>query len=478
MSHALERAGDHTDVLKADHGTRPAVVCSVPRHGDVSDRQATGRARTIAQRCVESRPAPHAQARRALPQISGRPLVSQAHAPAADAPPPLLAIVFLSLAAGASAMGMRINDALLPQLSQLFGTPLATTAQVVSLYALAYGATQVLWGPVGDRFGKYRVVGWAVLGCELASLACALAGDFDQLRAARVLSGMLAAAIIPLSIAWLGDVIPYEQRQPVLARFLIGQIMGLASGVWLGGVAADHLGWRVPYAVLTALYAVVGVQLMIGQRRLASTAHTAPAPVRRTAADIREVLRTRWAQTLLAIVFLEGACLFGPLAFVATHLHLRLDVSLTVAGSLLMVFGLGGFVYALAARRLVRGLGEVGLARAGAVCVSAGLGCTAAAPSWVFGVLGSLLAGLGFYMMHNTLQVNATQMVPRARGASVSMFAACFFLGQATGVTLTGWLAASIGTGRAIGIGGAVLLGIGLAFGQALSRRKAQRPSN
>ncbi len=85
--------------------------------------------------------------------------MSQAHAPAADAPPPLLAIVFLSLAAGASAMGMRINDALLPQLSQLFGTPLATTAQVVSLYALAYGATQVLWGPVGDRFGKYRVVG-------------------------------------------------------------------------------------------------------------------------------------------------------------------------------------------------------------------------------------------------------------------------------------------------------------------------------
>ena len=406
--------------------------------------------------------------------------MSQADAPAAPTPPPLLLIVFLSLAAGASAMGMRINDALLPQLSQLFGTPLATTAQVVSLYALAYGATQVLWGPVGDRFGKYRVVGWAVLGCALASLACALAGDFNQLRAARVLSGMLAAAIIPLSIAWLADVIPYEQRQPVLARFLIGQIMGLATGVWLGGVAADHLGWRVPYAVLTVLYAVVGVQLMIGQRRLAGSGHGAhaPAPLRRTAADIGEVLRTRWAQTLLTIVFLEGACLFGPLAFVATHLHLRLGVSLTVAGSLLMVFGLGGFVYAVSARRLVRGLGEVGLARAGAVCVSAGLGCTAAAPSWVFGVLGSLLTGLGFYMMHNTLQVNATQMVPRARGASVSMFAACFFLGQATGVTVTGWLAASIGTGRAIGIGGAVLLGIGLAFGQALSRRKAQRPSN
>jgi predicted MFS family arabinose efflux permease len=369
-------------------------------------------------------------------------------------------------------MAMRVNDALLPQLSELFDVPLATAAQVVSLYALAYGATQVLWGPVGDRFGKYRMVGWAVLGCALASLACALAGDFAQLRAARVLAGMLAAAIIPLAIAWLGDVIPYERRQAVLARFLIGQIMGLAGGVWLGGVAADHLGWRVPYAVLSVAYAVIWVQLTLGQRRLPKPAAGSqpPAPLLRTVADFGHVLRTRWAQTLLAIVFLEGACLFGPLAFVATHLHLRLGVSLTVAGSLLMVFGLGGFVYAVLARRLVHGLGEAGLARTGAVCLCLGLG--AIAPTWIFGVLGSLLAGLGFYMMHNTLQVNATQMVPQARGASVSMFAACFFLGQATGVTATGWLATLIGTGRAIGSGGAALLCIGLTFGHVLARRK------
>ena len=62
-------------------------------------------------------------------------------------------------------MAMRVNDALLPQLAQIFGVPLSTTAQVVSFYALAYGAAQVLWGPVGDRFGKYRVVAWAMLAC-------------------------------------------------------------------------------------------------------------------------------------------------------------------------------------------------------------------------------------------------------------------------------------------------------------------------
>ncbi len=392
--------------------------------------------------------------------------------------PPLLAIVCLSLAAGASAMAMRVNDALLPQLAQIFGVPLATTAQVVSFYALAYGASQVLWGPIGDRFGKYRVVAWAVLACALASLACAFAGDFGQLRAARVLAGMLAAAIIPLSIAWLGDVVPYERRQPVLARFLIGQITGLASGVWLGGVAADHLGWRVPYFVLAGLYGVVGAQLFVGLRRLppgssGRSGSAVASSLTRTLGDFREVLGGRWAQILLLIVFLEGSFLFGPLAFMAAHLHHRLGVSLTVAGSLVMVFGAGGLVYALGARRLVRGLGEAGLARAGALFLCLGLGAIAAAPSWIFGVLGSLLAGLGFYMLHNTLQVNATQMAPRVRGAAVSLFAASFFLGQSAGVTLIGWVSARIGSGPAIGLGAGALLGIGLGFGQVLVRRTA-----
>lgn len=377
-------------------------------------------------------------------------------------------------------MAMRVNDALLPQLAQIFGVPLSTTAQVVSFYALAYGAAQVLWGPVGDRFGKYRVVFWTVVACALASLACAQAGDFGQLRAARVLAGMLAAAIIPLSIAWIGDVVPYERRQPVLARFLIGQITGLATGVWLGGVAADHLGWRVPYFLLAGVYSVVSVQLFIGLRRLppASSGRAGSAvatSLTRTLGDFREVLGGRWAQTLLCIVFLEGVFLFGPLAFMAAHLHQRLGVSLTVAGSLVMVFGAGGLVYALAARRLLIRLGEAGLARTGAVFLCLGLAAIAFGPSRLFAVLGSLLAGLGFYMLHNTLQVNATQLAPRVRGAAVSMFAASFFLGQSVGVTMTGWLSVRVGSGLAIGLGGGALLCIGLGFGHVLVRRKPTR---
>ena len=50
------------------------------------------------------------------------------------------------------------------------------------------------------------------------------------------------------------------------------------------------------------------------------------------------------------------------------------------------------------------------------------------------GALGCLAAGLGFYMLHNTLQTQATQMAPEARGSAVTLFASMLFLGQSAGV--------------------------------------------
>ena len=59
-----------------------------------------------------------------------------------------------------------------------------------------------------------------------------MAPGYQMLLAGRLLAGATAGAIIPLSMAWLGDVVPYEERQPVLARFLAGQILGLSTGSW------------------------------------------------------------------------------------------------------------------------------------------------------------------------------------------------------------------------------------------------------
>jgi predicted MFS family arabinose efflux permease len=384
------------------------------------------------------------------------------------------AVACLALAAFGSGMSMRVNDALLPELVTEFGVSLGSASQVISLFAIAYGLAQMFFGPLGDRFGKYRVVAFAAVACSATSLACAAAPGFDSLRLARVLAGVTAAALIPLAMAWIGDVVPYAQRQPVLARFLIGQIGGLSVGVWLGGFAADHLSWRVPYVLISALFAAVSVALFRLNRRLPErarvTRRSEGSALRRTAAEFRSVLSRPWARVVLGLVFVEGLALYGPFAFFASHVHQAFGLSLSASGALVMLYGLGGLVFAVLSGRLVARLGEPGLARWGGILMCLSMLAVGFAPAWGGALMGCFVLGLGFYMFHNTLQVNATQMAPDRRGAAMSAFASSFFLGQSAGVALGGWWVGALGTGSFLALGALALLLVAMAF-IALRRR-------
>ena len=394
-------------------------------------------------------------------------------------PVPVLAITALALAALASGVSMRLADALLPRLAREFGVSLGQASQVVTVFAVAYGLAQLLFGPLGDRFGKYRVIGWSCAASALTALLCALAHSHDALMAARLLAGASSSAVIPLAMAWIGDVVAYERRQPVLARFLIGQITGFAIGVWAGGYAAEHLDWRTPFYGVAVLFALAAVLLQWVRRGLpaSAVAPRAAAPgnlLQRTLGEFGAVLVRPWARVVLVTVFFEGACLYGPFAFIAAHLHQRFDLPLSTVGALVMLFALGSMSYALGARLLIGRLGEVVLVRTGSVFMAAALGVLAFAPTWWWAMPACALLGLGFYMMHNTLQTHATQMAPERRGAAVATFAASLFLGQSLGVGAAGMLVGVVGTGWVLSAGGAGMLLVAWNF----NRQRSMRPAS
>ena len=402
------------------------------------------------------------------------PAATAASAPAAV---PVLAIAALALAAMASGISLRLADPLLPRLSQEFGISLGEASQVITVFAVAYGLAQLGFGPLGDRFGKYRVIAWACAASALTSLACALAPGHHALLIARLAAGATAAAVIPLAMAWIGDVVPYEHRQPVLARFLIGQIAGFAIGVWIGGITAEHWPWRTPFFGVAAFFALVAVVLQRVRRRLPAAAVLPVQPVRPPGGALTSVVREfravaakPWARVVLVTVFFEGAAVYGPFAFVASHLHLRLGLPLSTVGAMVMGFALGGLAFALNARLLVHRLGEVVLVRAGSAFMAAALVTIAMAPSAAWAVAACLLLGLGFYMMHNTLQTHATQMAPERRGAAVSAFASSFFLGQSAGVGIAGLLVGHTGTGWVMAAGALGLLVVAWGFNRQRGR--------
>lgn len=356
-------------------------------------------------------------------------------------------------------------DAVLPQIAQEFGVSIGSVAFVATAYAFAYGAFQLLFGPLGDRYGKYRVILFACIGSALATFLCAASVSLPGIAAARLASGMMAAAIVPLAIAWVGDVVDHDQRQPVLARFMSGQIFGLLAGQIGGGVMGEYFGWRSSFVLIGATYvfAVAGLtaelvrQPFIG--RVGSAGNLSFAASFRTFATLwsRPVVRF-----VLVMVSIEAFAMFGAFTYVGASLRFRFGFDFATVGAFLAAYCIGGLAYILRARQLFARLGSRRLPFWGTVLAALAYVALALTPvAWTCVPIIAVM-GFGFYMLHNTLQTMSTQMAPEARGSAVALFATFYFLAQSVGVFLAGQVIDRFGTVPVFLIAAAMLLGLGV----------------
>jgi predicted MFS family arabinose efflux permease len=382
------------------------------------------------------------------------------------------AVLLLSLAAFASAAALRASDPLLPVIAESFGTTPGGASAVITAFALAYGLLQLVTGPIADRIGKYRMVCWVTAVSALGNLLCALAPTLPLLVVARFASGATVGAIVPLAMAWIGDAVPYERRQPVLARFLIGHMLGLALATSASGFLGERYGWQAIFFVLSVLYALVAALLFAELRAnpLTREARAATGGLADAFRHMALLARKPWVRVILVTVFAEGVLLYGATAFIALELHLRFGLSLGVAGSATATFALGGFVYAAFAGRIVPRLGERGLAVVGGTFIAASLLGLAAAPAAAWAPPCMVGLGMGVYMLHNTLQVHATQMAPEARGGALALFACSLFTGQSAGVWLASHVVDAAGARPVFVVAALGLLALALDFRRRLAK--------
>jgi len=152
-------------------------------------------------------------------------------------------------------------------------------------------------------------------------------------------------------------------------------------------------------------------------------------------ANYSAVLTNPWARFLILAVFIEASIGWGVFAFVGADLHLRFGLSFTAIGLIVGTFGIGGLIYAASVQQLMNRLGAPGLAIFGGGLLGLAYLVLAIGAAWWLAPIAVTAIGLGFYALHNTMQTNATQMTPEARGTAVGIFSSAIYLGQTLGVT-------------------------------------------
>ena len=231
-------------------------------------------------RALESPRRAECQRRRLQRRLRFRAIlnVSAALSPAKPSPrqTPVRSIILLAAAGFASQAQVRVTDSLLPQIASDFQTTVGVAAIVLTAYAVTHGSIQFVVGPMADRFGKYRTVAIAsVLAAVLVTL-CGTASSLPQLALARLATGAVAGWVIPVSMAYLGDVTPSDRCSRSWRATRQATFSDSFSARPMGGVLGDLFGWRNVFFALGGMFALAAVGLDFRADRQSEDARTRP----------------------------------------------------------------------------------------------------------------------------------------------------------------------------------------------------------
>ncbi|HSH89562.1 MAG TPA: multidrug effflux MFS transporter [Ramlibacter sp.] len=184
-----------------------------------------------------------------------------AAAPSAPAMSAGIVVVILSLLLGIQPVTTDLYLPALPSLTEGFGAPVSQAQLTLTTLLLAFGISQLVWGPLSDRFGRRPILLWGLAAYTLASIGCVFAPSMPLLIVWRTVQGAAMGAAVMGARAIVRDLYTPEMGARVMSKALTGLGVIACACAPLGGLISDLIGWRYALSVL-AIFGGVSVALV------------------------------------------------------------------------------------------------------------------------------------------------------------------------------------------------------------------------
>jgi DHA2 family multidrug resistance protein-like MFS transporter len=179
------------------------------------------------------------------------------------------ALAALALSVLVVGLDLFVLSLALPTLSTDLHASSADLQWFVDAYTLVLAAALLPAGLLGDRLGRKKLLGWALVLFGVASLACAYAGSAGQLIAARAVLGLAAAVILPMALAVLPVMFTPAERSRAIAVVGGATFLGYPIGPIVGGWLLDHFWWGSVFLINipVVIIAVIAVVFLMPESR-------------------------------------------------------------------------------------------------------------------------------------------------------------------------------------------------------------------
>lgn len=359
---------------------------------------------------------------------------------------PGLIVLVLSLLLGLQPIATDLYLPALPALTAGFGAPMSQAQLTLTALLLCFGVSQLVWGPLSDRYGRRPVLLIGMTGFVAASIGAVFAPSMEQLIVWRAVQGVAMGAGVMCARAIVRDLYAPSEGARVMSKGLTGLGLIACTASPLGGLLSDLFNWRISLMSL-AVFGAIALAVVAWRFEETLTQRNPRALEPRTlVANWLQIARhpTFWAFALLSTASYGG--LFTFLA-ASSFVFIRvLGLSTTAYGlvmfSMSLTYILGTFLcrYLLPRRGLRRTV-----AIAGAMTLTAGTSMGVLALLGVQNTWAILLPFWLFMLAHGVhqpcSQSGAVGPFPQAAGAASALSG---FLSMVAAFAMGGWLGASL----------------------------------
>jgi MFS transporter, DHA1 family, multidrug resistance protein len=361
---------------------------------------------------------------------------------------PTLVILLLSLLLGVQPITTDFYLPALPAITEGFGGSMAQAQLTLTALLLAFGLSQLVWGPLSDKYGRRPILIVGMAAYAVASLGTVFSTSMDMLITWRTVQGAAMGAGVMCARAMSRDLYSPVEGARVMSKGLTGLGVIACLSAPLGGLLSDWLGWRLAMVLLSVFGAVILALVVLRFEETLKQRNPLalqPATLLRTWGMIMRH-PTFWAYSMLA------TCSYGGLfTFLATSSFVFIKVlglSKTQYGLVMAVMSLSYIIGTFMCRRLLVRFGVQRTVWLGAwLTLAAGIALAALAAAGVQAVWSILLPFCVFMLGHGVHQScgqsGSAGPFPQAAGAASAlagffMMLAAFVMGAWIGTHMDG----------------------------------------
>jgi MFS transporter, DHA1 family, multidrug resistance protein len=180
-----------------------------------------------------------------------------------------LMLLLLVVMTGVAPISLYLLVPALPMLATTFGRDISVAQMTVSLYMVGIACSQIIMGPLSDKFGRRPILLAGLSLMLAASIACSFAENLPQLIAARFFQALGGASGMVISRAIIRDLYPRERVGAMISLVIAVMMIAQMLSPLTGGLLETAFGWRAIFYLITAaaLTITVGIALALPETR-------------------------------------------------------------------------------------------------------------------------------------------------------------------------------------------------------------------